>query len=419
MLAWAVGGLWALCGAMSLGELGAMLPRSGGDYAFLHRAYGRGTAFIYGWLSMLVTFPGSLAVMATLTWRYQGSALGGPALGSAWWSHDLLGLDWRFGPAELGAALTILALTWLNHRSTRGSAWGQLGITAGLLVFLVVGAAGISTFAQPAGTSPAALEPRSWGIGALALALLPIYFAYAGWNGAAFIAGELRQPGRTLPRALLIGTAAVTGLYLVMALAYSRAVPVSEMPALPNVGAAAARALLGERAGTAVDALIAVAVLGSLNATILAGSRVLYAMAGDGLFLSSFAGLHPRHRTPSWSLWGLAIWAVLLVLAGQVEPVLDATVGAMIAMGALVVLAVPLLRHREPHLARPFRVPLYPLPPLIFVVISGVVLIASLRAASPWATLGGAGLTLFGLLVYWLGPRRLARSAVQRGGSRP
>lgn len=406
LLVWALGGAWALCGALCLGELGAMLPRAGGDYAFLREAYGRDLACTYGWLSLLITFPGSLAVMASLTMQYQA-----PTLFGDWMSTQLLQPgdgSWSVRASQGVAVLVLALLTALNHRTTRGSAWSQVAVTAVPLAMLLVGAAGLVTLSRASAPVPVEVTGQP-GLGALGLAMLPVYFAYAGWNAAAYVGGEIKHPARNLPRALLLGTGAVTALYLLVCLAYTRVVPVQDMPGTFSVGAAAAHALLGETGGFAVDALIVIAVLGSLNATILTGSRVVYALSVDGLFPRWAANLHPRWRTPARSLWIQCALASAFILYGDVEPVLDVTVSAMVLMSMLTVGALPVLRVRRPDTPRLFRVPLYPLLPAAYIVIGGVALWASMLH-SPWR--GGMGLGLAGLI--WLARHVYARQRVPR-----
>lgn len=402
LLLWLVGGVWALCGAMSLAELGAMLPRAGGDYVYVREAYGRPWAFMSGWLALLVTFPGSIAVMAYLTMRFQG-----PTIFGSWVSGTIFetGIgSWSLTAtwAHLIAVLVIVALTWINHRSTRLSSSFQVLVTVIPIVILVVLASAIWTYVSGDATSAAAVVAGREvpPLPVLLLGLLPIYFAYAGWNAITYVAGEVHQPGRKLPLALALGTIVVTAVYMLVCIAYVQVVPVQAMTSELNLGVTVARTLLGDLAPPVIDSLIFVAVIGSINVTIMAGSRIYLAMARDGLFLRRAARLHPGYQTPTWSLWIQGLWASMLVFVGTLEQLLDYTVTMMLILSIMSVGAVMVLRRTRPDWKRPYRTWFYPLTPLLYIAICVIVLWANLQKEGWGSQFVGIGVGIVGLIVY-------------------
>ncbi len=411
LLLWLVGGIWALTGALSLAELGAMLPRAGGDYVYLREAYGRPWAFMSGWLALLVTFPGSIAVMAYLTMRFQGPTVFGPWISATIFETGVGSWTLTATWSHLAAVVLIVALTWINHRSTRLSSRFQVLVTAvPIVILMVLASAAWSYFGEGATAAPTPVEtPAVPPLAVVLLGLLPIYFAYAGWNAITYVAGEVREPGRRIPVALALGSILVTAVYLLVCVAYVQAVPVPAMTAELNLGVTVARALLGELAPRVVDSLIFVAVVGSINVTIMAGSRIYLAMARDGLFLSRATRLHSDYRTPTWSLWIQGLWAGVLVFVGTLEQLLDYTVTMMLVLSIMSVGAVVVLRRTRPDWERPYRTWLYPLTPLVYIAICVVVLWANLQKEGVAGQLVGIGIGIASLVVY--------RFAAGRGGT--
>ncbi|MCA9690620.1 MAG: amino acid permease [Myxococcales bacterium] len=374
---WIVGGLAALCGALSVAELGAMMPRAGGDYPYLQEAYGPGVAFAAGWLQMLATFPGSLATMAVGAAAYQVPVLlGGDPVATT-----------SLGPLELDATrmwalMIVLALTALNHIGVIVSGRTQLVLTmVPLALFFVV------SLIVVGGVGPEQLgaihpgEPPT--VDGIARAYLPVYFAYSGWNAAIYIGGEIRDPGRTLPRAVIGGTLTVLILYMVLCAGFLSVFPIDKLAEVGEAGTAAATEIFGSTGKITVTVLILLAMLGSINGTVLTGSRVGFAMARGGDFLRQAARLHPRFGTPVIALWVQAAIAVVLIMTNSFEELLDYTSCAMLITGSLTVMSVLVLRRRKPRLARPYRVGLYPLPPLLYTASSLFVLIVLIGRGDP------------------------------------
>lgn len=375
---WLLGGLSALAGALSIAELGAMLPRAGGDYPYLRLAYGPGFAFAAGWLQLLAIFPGSLATMAHGTAHFQLPVV----LGSA------IDLPVRMGlpieePATFWAVAIIVGLTALNHIGIVISGKVQVALTGIPVVILLVASVVVLTTQQQGG---AWADPGDFvvpKIDATAAAFLPVYFAYSGWYAALFIGGEIKNPARAVPRALVIGTAGVTLLYLIMCVGF---LSVFDMSALANVGeagSAAASALFGPIGTFGVTVLIVLAMFGSINGTVLTGSRIGYAMAKHGHCVRAAGKLHPKFRTPVFALWMQAAFGIVLVLTQSFEQLLNYTVAAMLVTGTLTVLAVVVLRRKMPDTVRPYRAWGYPFTPLVYAISSALVFgVLTLKAFS-------------------------------------
>jgi APA family basic amino acid/polyamine antiporter len=363
MLMWLLGGLAALCGALCVAEMGAMMPRAGGEYPYLRLAYGPGIAFSTGWLQLLATFPGSLATMAVGTATYQLPVLFGPALATP---IDL-GVMTVEGPTFWAIAVVVL-LTALNHIGVVLSGWVQLVLTVVPLAVLlgvslfVVGDAGTVEF----GSAGLDLWPIP-SAGALAAAYLPVYFAYSGWNAAIYVGGEIEDPGRNLPHAVIGGTLTVLVLYMVLSAGFLSVFSVADLAGVGEAGTAAAGRLFGQAGIFVMTTMILLAMLGSINSSVMTGSRVGYAMAEQGHFPRSGFRLHPRFGTPIVALWTQTGLAVGLITMHGFEALMRYTSCAMLISGSLTVYSVVRLRKRLPELHRPYRVGFYPWVPLAYI----------------------------------------------------
>jgi basic amino acid/polyamine antiporter, APA family len=371
---WLAGGLAALFGALCLAELGAMLPRSGGDYEFLHVGWGPGIAFAAGWLQLLVIFPGSLASVAVATANFQLPVLLGDWAGG---ELSLFGLGVP-APRVLAAAL-ILSLTIINHVGVRTAGWVQVTVTiVPILVLLIVSAyvLGDAGSGESLRANTTATAKGDGSLSSLGRAYLKVYFAYSGWNAALYVAGEIKDPGRNLPRALVGGTGLVTGLYVLLCLGFLALFGFSELPSVGEAGTAAAVELFGPAAVTGMALLILLAMIGSLNGTTLIGGRIGYAMAQRGDCPREFGRLHPRHNTPHLALWLQALIALILVASPfDLDQLINYTSSAMLITGTLTVLTLVVLRRKLPDQPRPYRASLHPLPVLGYVISSVIVLI--------------------------------------------
>jgi len=400
MVMWALGGLAALLGALSLAELGAMLPRDGGDYTYLRESWGPRIAFAAGWLQLLAIFPGSLAAVAVATAKFQLPTLLGPGFAEA------LVLGPVAVPAShLWAAAIIIALTCVNHVGVRVSGIVQVLVVSVPLAVLLIATLVVLWKSEPGiGTLQNPLREASSGepltATSLAHAYLPVYFAYSGWNAAIYVGGEIKQPARNLPRALVGGTAVVTALYLILCFGFLEVFGLAELATVGEAGTAAAQAIFGPLGVTVLTLLIVLAMIGSLNGSVLTGSRIAFAMAREGDCAKAAGDLHPRFATPAVALWmqcGLALLLLfidLLLFGDGLDTLIAYTSSAMLITGTLTVLAVIILRRRMPDLARPYRTWLYPLPPLVYAGSCLLVLIVLVRQGDPsvWLALGWFGL---------------------------
>ena len=351
---WVLGGLVALSGALTNGELGGLFPRSGGEYVYLREAYGPSIGFLSGWTSFWIGFPGSIAALAA-------------GLGET--LATMFHLSGHSAATAIGVA-AILAFTIVNCLGMRAGALTQnaLSLTK-LAAFGVLLAVGL--FVGGRGTG--GLSPFfSGGDHAIpfAGALVPVMFAYSGWNAATYVAGEMRDPARGLGRALAIGTGLCLALYVAINLVYLRAMPLSALASASDPARAAALRLDGPSAAAILSPLIAVCVGSSLHATILVGPAVYGAMARDRLFFAPLGRAHPKTRAPVLALAVQAAVAIAELVSGSFDQLLTFAMFAIISFSALTVAAVFVLRVRRPDAERPFRVPGYPWAPALFVVVS-------------------------------------------------
>jgi APA family basic amino acid/polyamine antiporter len=405
MLLWLVGGLVALFGALSLAELGAMLPRDGGDYSYLRDSWGPGVAFAAGWLQLLAIFPGSLACVAVATSRFQLPALFGPGM-----AEPLVLGGIEIPASHLWAAAIIVALTCINHVGVKVSGIVQVLVTSvplGVLLITTLVVIWKHDPLVPGIAATASMHHAAPPPGAMTLAhaYLPVYFAYSGWNAAIYVGGEIKNPARNLPRALVGGTAIVTGLYLILCAGFLAVFSLRDLAGAGEAGTAAAQAVFGPLGVTAVTALIVLAMIGSLNGSVMSGSRIAYAMGKQGDCVSAAGSLHPRFSTPAFALWmqcgiALALLFVDLVLFGDgLEGLIAYTSSAMLITGTLTVLAVVIFRRRQPQLERPYKTWLYPLPPVLYSLSSLLVLVLLARQGDPSVWIAG-GWFIGALLFY-------------------
>jgi len=386
LLAWVLGGIVALIGAFCWGELGQRRPRAGGGYVYLRETFGPLSAFLYGWTLVLVIATGAIAAVAVTFADY---------------TLALLGLPHRFSVSLAVAAIVFLA--GINYVGVRPAAITQniftiLKLTA--LAALI--AAGILLTIPTASYRP--LPPSTAGAGALGSALVPVLFTYGGWQQTNFIAEEIIEPERNLPRALVLGVTIVVAVYLLTNLAYLRVLGHAGLAASTAPAADTMRAVLGPAGGKIIAAGIALSTFGFLNLVILVTPRVLQAMAADGVFFRRFAVLHPAYQTPTAAIVALAAFAVLLTLTGTFGQLVDyVTFGDWIFFG-LTAACVFVYRFREQGAGsrEHFRVPGYPVTVIIFVLVAAYVVFSSI-VSNPRNAAIGAGLIGLGIpaFLYW------------------
>lgn len=404
---WAVGGLFALAGALCYAELGAMLPEAGGEYVYLRRAFGPLPAFLSGWVSLVVGFSAPIAAAAIGFSTY--------LIGSAqpsWLTFELGGRRWLdLSATTVSAMAVVVVLSLVHYHSLKFGRRVQNALTAFKILFLVALVVGGFAFGRgDAGRLAAAFTPEGLGLAGpgFAVSLIFVSFAYSGWNAATYLGGEIRQPGRNLPLALLAGTAFVTLLYLLLNLLYVYALPETAMRGVLEVGSSAATALFGPTLGSAVGYAVAAGLLSVVSAMIMAGPRVYYAMARDGAFFPSFGVLSAAHHTPARSIFLQATIACVLILTATFETLLI-YIGFVLSLCALLTVAGLLrLRRTEPDLPRPYRAFGYPFTPWFFIVGNVWIAVHSI-GARPVVALASATTLGLGALLFATLRRRAAR----------
>jgi APA family basic amino acid/polyamine antiporter len=402
---WIAGGLLTLAGALTYAELGAMFPRAGGQYHYLKEAYGKLPAFLFGWASFFVIMSGGIAAIGAGFGEYFGLFVPFFSNDHRLFSISIGSLSWTVSGGQLAGALAIALLTAVNVLGVREGARVQ-----NLLTVLKVGSLGVFValgFFVAAPASPRLFAPLPpSGVGsAFGVALIAVLWAYDGWYNATFSAGEMRDPGRTLPRGLLAGTLGVVLVYVAVNAVYLRALPLEKMAASPRVGEAAAVALFGGSVARLVALAILVAMFGCLSANILACSRIYQPMAEDGLFFSALAKIEPRHAVPRASLVAQGIWAAVLVLSGTFEQLFTYVVFIEVVNFAANGIAIFVLRQRQPETPRPYRTWGYPWVPGFFIAASALIA-ANTLFEKPVESIAGLGLLVLGLPAYAIWTRK-------------
>ncbi len=403
LLAWVLGGLLSLCGSLVLAELAVAHPETGGLYVFIRRAFGDRLGFVFGWASLGVIKPTVIASIASVFAIYFCDAVGLPA--SA-----------RFA-AGAGAILVLTVVNWLGVREGAGTqTWltnlkviGILGLCAAAFLLPHAGPDAGAAVAAPgavAGSHPLLL--------AIALSMIPILFAYDGWTDSTYVAGEIVNPRRALPIAILLGTGIVIAIYVVTNLAYFAVLTPAEVGRYEAVGSETIRRILGEAGGRALAVLVAVSTFGTVSASVLTGPRVTLAMAADGLFFRRAAHVSAR-GTPDFALWLQAVLAIAwLWFAGGFEDASGWFVTTSWLLYGLTVAALFVKRRREargeaPRGAGAYRTPGHPVTPVLFILVT-VALVASDLAASGWRAGAGVAIAALGFPLYGLMRRRRGRT---------
>jgi basic amino acid/polyamine antiporter, APA family len=395
---WALGGVVALAGALTYAELGAMLPDAGGQYVYIREAFGRLPAFLYGWMLLGIIGTGALAAVA---------------MGFAGYLERFVDLS-PFG-GRIGVAIgTIAILSVTNYLGIKPGAIVQNVLTVAKITalgLLIIG--GLVLWARLAGAPPVANAPapRESLVAGFAAAFVAVLFTIGGWQQMNAVAGEIRDPERTIPRALTIGIGIVIACYLGANAVYLRALGRDGLAASAAVAADTASRIIGPSGGTLISIAAMLSILGFVNVVILATSRVPYAMARDGVFFAAAARVHPRFGSPHVAIIIIGVWATILLLVtrGAIGDLLAGVVFAdwiFFGLGAASVFA---LRRSRPDAMRPYRAWGYPVVPMLFVA-AAVVGIASAYISALRISLMGTGLLAVGVLVYGVTRRRVAMS---------
>lgn len=363
---WLLGGLLSLAGALANAELGAMYPHAGGDYVYLREAYHPFAGFLIGWLSFFVIYAGTVATLAAGFAEGLGNFI---ALGS-------------LGKTSMAVAITLVT-SWINYVGVRFGArfnnfTGYIKLAALAAIALIgplSGGGGLEHFV------PAAADASKVTVQGFGLALSPVLFSYLGWNASVYVASEIREPHRNVPRSLFLGLALCTLIYLLINAVYVYAIPIERLQGETRVGEAAARALFGEVGGTITAIMVLASVVGCLNATILVGPRIAYAMALDGFFFRGVDRVHEANRTPHVAIAAQALTAIALIVVLQSFPsVLDYTTFAIVLATMADTTALYRLRFKHPRLPRPYRAWGYPVVPALYLLANAAIALSMLVA---------------------------------------
>jgi APA family basic amino acid/polyamine antiporter len=405
---WIVGGALAFAGAMAYAELAAVRPRAGGEYVYLDAAFGRLAAFLTGWTSFVAGFSGAIAASAVVFASYLGRFVPGASDGSPLVTVPMPWVPLIVSRQTLVALSVIALMAWIHVRGVGpgrivGNALAALKVSAIMLFIALgfsVGAGAAANLQSSAGT----VHTTSW-----LLALVPVMFTYAGWNAATYVAEEIRDPGRNIPLALGMGTLAVIAIYCLLNLLYLYVVPIGGLAAVKgSVLDVIADKVLGIRAGDVMGVVSIVSLAASISAMTIAGPRVYYAMARDGVFFAPAARVHERYRTPAVSIVAQAIWSGVLVVSGGADALIRYTGFAVVLFSGVAVAALVLVRARDPRAPATLSALGYPLAPAIFVVASLLIVLNAIYS-DPRPSGAGVLIILAGVPLYMLLRRRISR----------
>ena len=404
---WVLGGVLALCGTLTLAELSSAMPRVGGEYVYVRRAFGPACGFVYGAATMVLAFAAPIAVIAHATVAYLAAAARGLDRGHA--VATLFEQAW-FTPAL--ASVLIVALSILHILGQRESAWLQGATTLfKLLTLIAIAVLGLCCGEGDVAHFAAGRPLAEQKAGVLAVALIQIAYAYSGWNGAAYLAGEMREPKRNLPLSLISGCVLVTLLYVALNLTYAYALDAREVATLSadeveRIAETAATRLFGARIGSVLALVVGVGLLASLSAFILTGPRVVFAMALDGLLPGRFGTAHRARGTPVVATVLQGALALLVLWSGEFDAMVTYSGAGMAMLSGIVMLSVFALRRRGDS-PGPFATPLFPWPPVLYLAVLAWMIVYAI-GTDPWPTLLSiASIALMwpvhGLVARWMG----------------
>jgi APA family basic amino acid/polyamine antiporter len=403
VLAWVVGGLVALAGALTFAELGGMFPRTGGIYVYIREAFGKLPAFLFGWAELLILRPAAYGAIAVTSAEYTWRLLGDDP-GRALWVVP--GTTLIVTLAQGLAAVFILVVGMVNYRGVKLGAIVQNVSTvlkvAAILFLVGIGLALVPDVLPPIPELPARSPdaPAPGSAAAFGLALVAVFWAYDGWSDVGFIGGEIRDPSRNVPRAFIGGTAIVVALYLLIDWIYLRVIPLDQMAGRPLIAADVAEALIGPVGAVFVAGAVAVSTFGTLNGSMMTGPRVFFAMAEDKLFFRSLSNVHPEYGTPSGAIVLSMILGVGFVSVQGFAELADQFVIGIWPFYAMAVAAVMVLRRRRPELERPYRTWGYPVVPVLFL-LAALFVLGNYAVRETGTFMLDVAIVLSGVPVYW------------------
>ena len=400
LTAWASGGALALAGGLTYAELGGMFPKSGGVYVYLREAFGPFIAFLYGWAAFCVFWSGGIAAVATGFAEYLSYFA--PALSSSHvlWRVQTPAGAWTVSAVSLVAISAIVLLGAINYFGVRTGNFTNVVLT----IAKVTGLAALPIMAIFASrTAPhwtPIVPPVANPAMAFGAAMIAVLWTNDAWYCVTWIAGEMKRPKRDLPLSLFYGIGLLTLIYLAVNVAYFYALPMSDLQGTLRVAERAATAMVGPAGATLVAMTVVVSTFGCDDAAILAGARLLFAMARDGVFIKSCGRIHERYRTPHVAIAALVIWSSVLALSGSYEQLFTYVMFASLLLHMIGAIGVFRLRRTRAELPRPYRVWGYPIVPGIFIAASAAFVLNTL-ITRPRESVAGLGLLALGLPVYW------------------
>jgi APA family basic amino acid/polyamine antiporter len=414
LLVWVIGGVVSLFGCVAFAELGSMFPESGGQYVYLREAYGDLVAFLYGWMSFAVANGGSIAALCVASAVYTGRVF--PNISQDHVVLSIVGIN--ITRAHLFALLLIAIATYVNVMGLR---WGALlqnlstwtkfaAMVAFAVLGFTIGKGDWSHFHAHGVGLTIGLHPAQL-ISAMGVALIAVFWAYDGWVYITWVAGEVKEPRRNVPLAMVLGVLAVGAIYMAMNMTYLYALPVTEIAKHETIAHAAATALFSPHAAVWLSLLIAVSCFSAAATCTLTGARLSLAMAQDGVFFKRMAVIHPKYRTPAFSLIGQGVWAALLTVSGRYDQLYTYVIYGMVLSYTLTVIGMFLLRWKRPEIPRPYRCTGYPWLPAIYVLV-GATWTLNTIITRPTQAFWGTAIVLAGVpgYLYWKRSSRKAES---------
>ena len=387
LVLWGVGGLVSLCGALCYAELAAMFPKSGGDYVYLTQIYGRFWGFLFGWTKLFIERTGTIAILGFVFAEYLRRII----------PFEDVWLRWI-------AAAAIVALTAINVVGVRWGALVQNVFTALKVVALgCLTVAGLHAFATGRTVNPAwsvpPLDVAAWQ--SLGVAFVFVLWTYGGWTEAAYVAEEVQEPARTVPKAIIGGVLLTTVLYLLVNWSYLVFIPIQELPGTPLVAARVMQQAIGDAGAVFIAWMIACSAFGALNGYVLTGGRILYAMGRDHALFARLGRLHPAFHTPALALWTNAVMAIVLVFTKTFEQIMTYSTVAISVFFTMAVFGVIVLRRREPTRPRSSAAWGYPVTPWLYGLVM-IAFIVDVCVKQPGDAAFGLVFVAFGLPLYWV-----------------
>ena len=412
LLVWVIGGVISLFGCVAFAELGSMFPESGGQYIYLREAYGDLVAFLYGWMLFAVANGGTIAALSVASAAYTGQVF--PIVSQDHIVLQLAGIT--ITRAHLLGLLLIAILTYVNVVGLR---WGTLlqnlstwtkfaAMAAFVFLGFAIGKGDWSHFSSHGVGLTMGLHPSQL-ISAMGIALIAVFWAYDGWVYITWVAGEVKEPRRNVPLAMVLGVLVVGAIYMAMNMTYLYALPLSEIARHETIAHAAAAAMFSPHAAVWLSLMIAVSCFSAAATCTLSGARVYLAMAQDGVFFKRMAVIHPKWRTPAFSLIGQGIWAALLTLSGRYDQLYTYVMYGMVLSYTLTVIGMFLLRWKRPEIPRPYRCTGYPWLPAIYVLV-GTAWTLNTIITRPTEAFWGTAIVLVGVpgYLFWKRSNRKA-----------